>query len=237
MANSLDLALDRDSEVPLGTQLIWKLRTLISDGTLAPGMRLPGLREFAEAAGVNVNTVRSVIAKLEEQGVLSSEQGRGTFVAATARTDAALAAAASAAFEAAREAGVDPRQLAAALYVSQPESLASERTQRRELYRELGRLERELGRLDPLSALSERPPDVGARILSLAELRRTREQLLHRIQELHEETAQWRLESEAAEREAAERSARPAGIRRLGAWHGAGVWTGRPGAQVSWTSG
>jgi len=109
-ANALDFSLDRDSEVPLGTQLIWKLRTLISNGTLPPGARLPGLREIAEFAGVNINTVRTVFAKLEEQGVLTSEQGRGTFVAATARRDAALADAAQAAIARAHEAGIDPRQ-------------------------------------------------------------------------------------------------------------------------------
>ena len=71
----------RVSEVALGTQLIWKLRTLIARGTVPPGAKLPGIREVAESAGVNVNTVRSVFARLEEQGLLTSEHGRGTFVA------------------------------------------------------------------------------------------------------------------------------------------------------------
>ena len=35
---------------------------------------------MATLAGVNVNTVRTVYARLEQQGLLSSEHGRGTFV-------------------------------------------------------------------------------------------------------------------------------------------------------------
>src|SRR5579884_678118 len=91
MPEGLDLSVDRASEVPLGTQLIWKLRSLIARGALEPGAKLPGVRELAETAGVNVNTVRSVFAKLEEQGLIVSEHGRGTFVAETAPLDARLA--------------------------------------------------------------------------------------------------------------------------------------------------
>ena len=35
---------------------------------------------MAEMAGVNVNTVRTVYARLEQEGLLVSEHGRGTFV-------------------------------------------------------------------------------------------------------------------------------------------------------------
>jgi Bacterial regulatory proteins, gntR family len=43
--------------------------------------RLPGVREFAAGAGVNVNTARSVYRRLENQGLAVSQQGFGTFVA------------------------------------------------------------------------------------------------------------------------------------------------------------
>src|SRR3954453_8435456 len=52
-----DLALDRHSDVPLGPQLAWKLRGAVATGALRSGDRLPGVRELADAAGVNVNTV------------------------------------------------------------------------------------------------------------------------------------------------------------------------------------
>ena len=43
-----------------------------------------GLRELAEASGVNVNTVRAVYQRLEQEGLIDSQQGSGTFVAARA---------------------------------------------------------------------------------------------------------------------------------------------------------
>src|SRR6058998_2238274 len=111
--SGLAFVLDRDSEVPLGTQLAWKLRTAIATGLLQPGARLPGVRELAGVAGVNVNTVRSVYARLEEQGLVASEHGRGTFVAPGAGPRDDLARLATTAADQAREAGVDPRELAA----------------------------------------------------------------------------------------------------------------------------
>ena len=111
-----ELAVDRSSDVPLGTQLAWRLRALVATGRLGSGDRLPGVRELAGAADVNVNTVRAVYARLEEQGVLRSEHGRGTFVAPRAAEQADLARVAADAVAAARDAGLDPRDLATALY-------------------------------------------------------------------------------------------------------------------------
>jgi GntR family transcriptional regulator len=74
------LRVDRDSGIPIGTQLAWALERLIGSGALRPGEQLPSVRQLAEAAGVNVNTVRSVYARLEDRGLLDSEHGRGTFV-------------------------------------------------------------------------------------------------------------------------------------------------------------
>ncbi len=78
----MDLQVSRHSDVPLSTQLGWRLRSAIERGELRPGDRLPSLRDAATAAGVNVNTVRAVYAKLEAAGLVTGEQGRGTFVAA-----------------------------------------------------------------------------------------------------------------------------------------------------------
>src|SRR5947207_5944619 len=112
MAAQIDLSVDRDSEVPLGTQLGWTLRTLIRTGRLAPETRLPGVRELAEQAGVHVNTVRGVYARLEEGGLIRSEHGRGTFVAPGAPQRAELARVLADAAAEASSAGVDPRELA-----------------------------------------------------------------------------------------------------------------------------
>jgi DNA-binding transcriptional regulator YhcF (GntR family) len=80
----MELKIDRDSGVPVGTQLAWRLRSAIERGELGPGDKLPSLRDAASAAGVNVNTVRAAYAKLESAGVVTTDQGRGTFVAQAA---------------------------------------------------------------------------------------------------------------------------------------------------------
>ena len=84
MQGELDLSIDRGTRTPLGAQLAGRIRTAVEDGTLVPGDRLPSVRELADIAGVNVNTVRAVYARLESEGRVSSEQGRGTFVTARA---------------------------------------------------------------------------------------------------------------------------------------------------------
>ena len=77
----MDLAIDRHTDVPLGSQLAWQIQALIVDGRLQPGERLPSVRGLAESVGVNVNTVRAVYERLEGEGFVRSEHGRGTFVA------------------------------------------------------------------------------------------------------------------------------------------------------------
>jgi GntR family transcriptional regulator len=80
LPSDFDFTVARDGELPVGTQLVWKLRSLIESGALEPGDRLPGVRTLAEAASVNVNTARAVYGRLERAGLIRSEQGRGTFV-------------------------------------------------------------------------------------------------------------------------------------------------------------
>lgn len=78
----MNLAVDRDSGIPVGTQLTWRICSAIEHGELSAGDRLPSLREAADEADVNVNTIRAAYAKLETAGIVKTEQGRGTFVAA-----------------------------------------------------------------------------------------------------------------------------------------------------------
>src|SRR5688572_11161541 len=75
---------DRESELPVGLQVAWRLRALIASGKLAPGERLPGVRQLADDAGVNPNTARSIYRRLEADGLVETRHGLGTFVAAGA---------------------------------------------------------------------------------------------------------------------------------------------------------
>jgi DNA-binding transcriptional regulator YhcF (GntR family) len=103
---------DRGDELPVGVQLAWRLKALIHAGRLAAGERLPSFRQLAQWAGVNVNTVRSVYADLEEQGLVVSRQGQGTFVAEGVEPAPRLEEIAVGALCRARDEGLDPRELA-----------------------------------------------------------------------------------------------------------------------------
>src|SRR5688500_4686304 len=61
-----------------------------SDGTLAPGARLPTERELAKRFSVPRNAVRRTLAQLEAEGAITRHVGRGTFLAGSAATGSEL---------------------------------------------------------------------------------------------------------------------------------------------------
>jgi DNA-binding transcriptional regulator YhcF (GntR family) len=149
--------LDRAGDLPIGAQLAWRLRVLIASGELGPGERLPGVRELAGGARVNVNTARAVYRRLEEDGLIVSRHGLGTFVAEGVPASPELERLAAEAADSARASGVDPRDLARAIYAGSgpsavvappsnqpPGTDVDERLGRRELRRQIARLEAQL---------------------------------------------------------------------------------------------
>lgn len=56
------------------------VRTLINDGELAPGDKLPSERELARRFGTARNTAREAIRLLSEEGLVTAQHGRGVFV-------------------------------------------------------------------------------------------------------------------------------------------------------------
>jgi GntR family transcriptional regulator len=57
-----------------------RLRERIASGEFAPGSQLPAGRELAVEYDVAPNTVLSAIRELRDEGLVISQQGRGTFV-------------------------------------------------------------------------------------------------------------------------------------------------------------
>lgn len=188
-ATAAGITLDHSADVPLGVQLDWVVRAAVASGRLRAGDRLPGLREVAEQLGVNHNTVRAAVAKLEADGLLETRHGSGTFVAAGAATQLRQAALLDDVTQRAQDAGVTPRELAAALYVAEPTARrAPDRaaTERRTLRQDLAVLDRLLCELEPqLDVVLARDPaparSGGPRLLSAEELRAQRETLLRRV--------------------------------------------------------
>ncbi|HVA48654.1 MAG TPA: GntR family transcriptional regulator [Pirellulales bacterium] len=74
-------SLDPKSGVPIYRQIQDQVRFGISSGRLCPGEQLPTVRALAVDLSVNPNTVIKAYTELERQGVLTTEQGSGTFVA------------------------------------------------------------------------------------------------------------------------------------------------------------
>ena len=174
-------------------QLAWALRARISDGRVAPGQRLPGLRDLALALHINANTVRAVYQRLEHEGILVSRQGSGTFVGTAVQTPSAVDAIAANAAREAQDTGVDPRAVAAALYVapvSARPAADAEASRRLQLRTQIAALQRALGELEtrhpalvPLPARSTGL--AGPRLLDVAELEHVQAQLISRLATLH----------------------------------------------------
>jgi DNA-binding transcriptional regulator YhcF (GntR family) len=187
--DGLELSIDRNAEIPIGVQLAWALRAHIHHGSFEPGHRLPGLRDLADATGVNINTIRAVYQRLHREGLIESQQGSGTFVARTRRSSSDVATIAATAAQRAREMGVDPRDVAAALYVSRestarPAGGAAGR--RRLLRKQIAVLERAIGEIEsvhPGVAPRSTPTRVGIgpALPSTEELEQVHTQLMGRL--------------------------------------------------------
>lgn len=77
----MNLVIDPTSKVPIYVQVEEQIRSLIAAGQLRPGDQLPTIRELATELRVNYNTIARAYLDLDREGVISTQQGRGTFAA------------------------------------------------------------------------------------------------------------------------------------------------------------
>ncbi|HSB07977.1 MAG TPA: PLP-dependent aminotransferase family protein [Blastocatellia bacterium] len=82
------LELQRDSRVPLYSQIVTEVRRMITAGALKVGDRLPANRELARTLGVNRNTVSTAYAELVADGLITSRVGSGTYVSSVPAPEA-----------------------------------------------------------------------------------------------------------------------------------------------------
>lgn len=76
----IPIQINENSSEPLYAQIKHQLRALILSGRVEEGMLLPSIREFANQLQCSVITVRRVYQDLENEGLLRTKQGTGTFV-------------------------------------------------------------------------------------------------------------------------------------------------------------
>ncbi len=222
VASPNPFAVDPEDELPVGLQLTLRLRALISTGRLGPGEKLPSVRRLAEWAGVNLNTVRAVYAKLEDAGLVVTHPGRGTFVAADVSAVPLLEEIAAEAILKAKAAGVTARDLAEVALACasiQGEAATSPVGEddaprlaeaevievRGELRRQIGKLEAELAEYarDIPAEMPTAPRFAVAHVASVEELEQTRDTLVARLSEARLAREQ-RIRAEARQRQLSE---------------------------------
>jgi GntR family transcriptional regulator len=76
----LMLHIDFRSGLPIYTQIVNQVQTQVASGILQPGDQLPTVRSLAEELRVNFNTVARAYRILDEARIISTQQGRGTFI-------------------------------------------------------------------------------------------------------------------------------------------------------------
>jgi GntR family transcriptional regulator len=67
--------------MPIYAQIVEQIKAQIAAGQLTPGDQLPTIRQLATDLRINFNTVVRAYLDLEREGLISTQRGRGTFVA------------------------------------------------------------------------------------------------------------------------------------------------------------
>ncbi len=71
---------DLRGSAPIYLQVAERIKHSIATGELSPGEQLPTVRRLARDLRVNFNTIARAYAQLNAVGIISTEQGRGTYV-------------------------------------------------------------------------------------------------------------------------------------------------------------
>lgn len=77
----LNLIIMTKSMIPIYEQIADQIRSMIVKGELKPQTLLPSVRTVARDCKISALTVKKAYDRLEEEGLVCSVQGKGTFVA------------------------------------------------------------------------------------------------------------------------------------------------------------
>ncbi|MDD3827706.1 MAG: GntR family transcriptional regulator [Anaerolineaceae bacterium] len=76
----MEIQIDLESGVPIYVQLVDRIKQMVVTGQLQPGQQLPTIRQLAADLRINYNTVGRAYSILDEEGIISTQQGRGTYI-------------------------------------------------------------------------------------------------------------------------------------------------------------
>ena len=80
ISKKLMLEIDFRSGLPIYTQIVNQVQAQVAGGVLKPGDQLPTVRALAEDLRVNFNTIARAYRILDEARIISTQQGRGTYI-------------------------------------------------------------------------------------------------------------------------------------------------------------
>jgi GntR family transcriptional regulator len=76
----MEIQIDFRSGGPIYLQIVEQVQNMIAQGHLKKGDQLPTVRQLATDLRVNFNTVARAYRLLDEAGLISTQQGRGTYI-------------------------------------------------------------------------------------------------------------------------------------------------------------
>ena len=76
----MNLEIDFRSGIPIYVQIVERIKEMIASGRIRPGDQLPTVRTLALELRVNFNTIARSYRILDQVGIISTQQGRGTYI-------------------------------------------------------------------------------------------------------------------------------------------------------------
>ena len=77
---AFSIMLNPSSGVPFYKQIVNQVVFAVVNGLIRPGEQLPTVRQLAVDLEINLNTVSKAYRELEYKGIVTSQQGTGTFI-------------------------------------------------------------------------------------------------------------------------------------------------------------
>ena len=76
----MKIVINLRSDTPIYIQIVEQMHQQVINGQLKPGDQLPTVRALAADLRVNFNTVARAYRMLDEAHIISTQQGRGTYI-------------------------------------------------------------------------------------------------------------------------------------------------------------